>query len=160
MAPPTTSTVPTFKARLVVVLDAALTVPVTYAWPGADTEAEAVFLGRHPDLVPNPLTESTRLSFDLSSIKAGRKHRTETYDVDLTIWSFRPELQPDDAATAESRAFEILEAVEDALANDPTLAVEGVSHAVIESAPYSLIPFQKGWAGVITPTITVTARLT
>lgn len=163
-----TSTLPQVKARMVTLFTAALAtankdsgpVPVTYAWPGSDGEAEAVYLGRHPDFVANPLAASRDITSGLATIKAGRKSRDEVYDVEATVWSFRPELDPNSAATAEAQGFAILARLEDVLADDPKIGLTTIQHAVLGDVGVAVIPFQKGWASVLIPTITVTARLT
>ena len=154
----TTSTVPTVKARLVAVLGDRLAVPVTWAWPGPETESECVFLGPHPQLADVRLD----LSSDIPTIKAGRKHRQEGYVVRVTVWSFRPELTAVDAQECETRAFELAAEVEDALADDPRL---GLSPATIQSAEVetlasTLFPFRAGWACELAIDVRVRARLT
>lgn len=161
------STVTTVKAQLVSLLTTALAtsgvdggqVPVDYAWPGPDTQAEHVFLGRHPDLVANPLLEAASLRSEIANIKAGRKHRTESYAVDVTIWSFRHDLGPEDAQEAEVRAFALYAELEDVLADDPALGLAIVA-ATVADVSVSLVPFQSGWAAVLVPTISISARLT
>lgn len=154
----TTSTVPTVKARLVTLFDAALTVPVTYAWPGPESEPECVFLGPHPQTADIRLD----LSSSIPTIKAGRKQRQEEYTVRVTVWSFRPDLTTEDAATCELRAFEIAEAVEDVLADDPRLGLGAgvIQFAEVDSVASTLFPFQSGWATELAIDIAVRARLT
>lgn len=164
----TTSTVPTVKARLVTLLTAALAtsgptggqVQVSYAWKGSAMEEEAVFLGRRPsDVATEPLYQAVG-NGGIATLKAGRKQRNEDYPVELTIWTFRPDLTPADSATADARAFALLAEVEDVLADDPKL---GLGTAVISteltSFEHSLFPFNHGWCAVIVPTIQVRARL-
>jgi hypothetical protein len=162
----TTSTIPTVKARIVTVLTTALAtagtsggqVPVTYAWPGPSTEPECVFLGPHPE------TADIRLdaSHQVPTIKAGRKQRQEDYPVRVTVWEFRPDLSPSDADDAEARAFLLAGAIEDALANDPTLGLaQGVvQHITVGDISSTLFPFQKGWACELAIDVQVKARLT
>lgn len=154
----TTSTVATVKAQLVSQLDTALLVPVTYAWPGKSTAAEAVFLGPHPETADIRLD----LSSSIPTMKAGRKQRQEEYTVRVTVWTFRGELTPADAATCETRAFAILADIEDVLAADPRigLAPAVVQFLEITSIASTLFPFQTGWACELAVDITVRARLT
>lgn len=164
----TTSTLPAVKAQLVSRLTTLLAttgvggtpIPVTYAWPGTDARHEAVYLGRHPEFVANPLAATGTIKADLASIKAGRKYRDESYDIEATIWSFRPELDAKDAATAEARAFVILGVLEDLLADTPQIGLTTIRHAVLGDVGAALVPFETGWASVLIPSITVTARLT
>lgn len=165
----TQSTVPTVKARLVTVFTTALAtsgveggqVAVHYAWPGVESTAEMVFLGRHPELVGDPFTGLAARSA-IPNMKAGRKQRQESYDVEATIWSFSPDLTAEAAATAEQRAFTIFGEIEDVLADTPKLGLTTgiIQRASIEVFEVGLIPFEKGWASVIVPTIKVEARLT
>lgn len=154
----TSSTVPTVKARLVSVLSAALAVPVTYAWPGPESEPECVFLGPHPQTADIRLD----LSSSIPTIKAGRKHRQEDYTVRVTVWSFRPELTSVDAAACEQRAFELAAEVEDILADDPRLGLGAgvIQLAEVDSVASTLFPFQSGWATELAIDIAVRARLT
>lgn len=159
-----TSTVPTVKAQLVDVVTAALTgageveVPVTYAWPGKSTLPECVFLGPHPETADIRLDRSSQIA----TIKAGRKHRQENYTVRLTIWSFRPELEPADAQECEERAFELLAPIEDALAGDARIGLPPatVQKAEIADTASTLFPFKSGWACELAIDIAVDARLT
>lgn len=164
----TSSTLPAVKAALVSLLQDALStsgvsggqIPVEYAWPGPDSADEMVFLGRHPDTVGNPLTESGSMRSEIPTIKAGRKQRQETYTVDVTCWSFRPDLTAGGAEEAETRGFQIFAEVEDVLADDPTLGLSSIQHAVLTDVGVALIPFQSGWASVLVASVTVNARLT
>lgn len=152
-----TSTVPTVKQRLVAVFDAALTVPVTYAWPGKSTQPECVFLGPHP--------ETADIRLDLTSaiptIKSGRKQRQEEYTVRVTVWSFRPDLTSAGAEECETRCFAILASIEDVLANDPRIGLDPgvVQYLAIESTASTLFPFGAGWACELSVDIAVKARL-
>jgi len=151
----TTSTVITVKAKLVELFAAALTVPVTYAWPGKATEAECVFLG------PHPATSDIRIDADsqIPTMKAGRKQRAESYTVRVTVWVFRPDLTPVDAETCETRAFALFAEIEDVLADDTSLA-DTAQLASIARFSSTLLPFQSGWACELGIDITVEARLT
>lgn len=152
-----TSTIPTVKTQLVTLLDAALTVPVTYAWPGENTDPECVFLG------PHPATADIRVdvSSQIPTIKAGRKQRQEEYTIRVTVWSFRPELTSADAQTCEQRAFTIAASVENVLADDPKLGLAGaIQYSEIESVASTLFPFQAGWACELAIDVAVRARLT
>lgn len=154
----TTSTVATVKAQLVSQLDAALTVPCTYAWPGKSTAAECVFLGPHPETADIRLD----LSSSIPTMKAGRKQRQEEYTVRVTVWVFRPDLTTADAATCETRAFAILADIEDVLANDTRIGLGSavIHHMSIDSIASTLFPFQTGWACELGIDIAVEARLT
>lgn len=161
----TTSTVPTVKAQLVTVFTTALAaaargggqVPVDYAWPGPDTEPEAVFLGRHPAL------SDIRMDVvdDIPTIKAGRKQRSEEYSVPVTVWEFRPDLQPTDAQECESEAYVLFGLLEDVLAEDPNIGLPSgtILWARLGDHSSTLWPFEKGWACELTFEVDVEARL-
>lgn len=160
----TTSTVPTVKARLVTVIKASLAtagtdggqIPTTYAWPGPETESEAVFLGPHPQTADIRLNNT----HDIPTIKAGRKQRQEDYDVRVTIWSFRPDLTPADAAECEARAYAIFALIESVFAADPKVGLsDTILTAKVGDSASTLFPFQKGWATELGVDISVSARL-
>lgn len=159
------STIPTVKAQLVDRLTDALAgkgleggpVQVAWAWPGAETRSECVFLGQHPEL------EDVRVSADhgLAGIKAGRQHRQESYTVPITIWVFRPSLTADSAEVAERRAFELADPVEDIFADDPKIGLSGVVQTVtVADVVSTLFPFEKGWGCSLVVPVDVQARLT
>jgi hypothetical protein len=105
-----TSTVPMVKQQLVAVGTTALATASTaggplqmsYAWPGANADQETVFLGRHPDDPRNSVNFSQACRAEPRPAT-----RDESYDVEITIWTFRPDLTAADAAAAEARAFAI-----------------------------------------------------
>lgn len=159
------STVPTVKKQIVTKLTTALAtageddsqIPVTYAWPGPSTQHEAVFLGRHPDL------DDIRLdvTHEIPTVKAARKQRSETYEIPMTVWTFRPDLDAKGAETCETRAFAILDPIEDVFADDPTigLAATVVNWVRVARIASTLFPFHKGWACELVVTVEVQARL-
>ena len=154
----THSTIPTVKAQMVTRYSAVLSVPVTYAWPGKETESECVFLG------PHPATADIRLdaSSQIPTIKADRKQRQEEYVVQGTVWSWRPDVTVQDAAICEARAFEMFESIEDVHADTPRI---GLAPTVLQSTEITgssstLFPFQSGWACELSFNVTVKARLT
>lgn len=159
------STVPVVKAQVVSQLTTALAtastsggqVPVTWAWPGPSAQHEAVFLGRHPDL------DDIRLDVihEFPTVKAARKQRSETYQLPMTIWTFRPELSADGAQECEERAFELLDPVEDVFADDPTIGLSPtvVNWVRVAEIASTLWPIQKGWACELIVQLEVQARL-
>jgi|GEM_PF-1741163 len=150
-----TSTIPAVKIALVALLRAELDLPVDYAWPGPAAAPEAVFLGRHPQL------DDIRIDGDstIPTMKAGRKQRAEDYAVPVTCWTFRPELTAADAQTCEVRAFTIAAAVENVLADDPKLGVDGLVAAQVNDLTSTLFPFERGWACELVLDVRVQARL-
>lgn len=151
----TTSTVVTVKKALVTLIDAALSVPVTYAWPGKLTQPESVFLGPHPE------TSDVRIDVasQIPTMKAGRKQRAETYTVRVTVWVFRPDLNVEGAEECETRAFELFESIENVLATDTTLSSSAVQVASLERFSSTLYPFSSGWACELAIDVAVEARL-
>ena len=153
----TTSTIPAVKAKLVELLGDALSVPVTYCWPGPNTGQQAVFLGRHPEL------DDIRIDGqqEIPTIKAGRRQRQESYTVPITVWTFRPDLDASAGAVAEAEAFVLAGHVEDVLADNWTLGLGPQVHKVsVDTVGSTLFPFQKGWACELVLTLDVAARLT
>jgi hypothetical protein len=152
----TSSTIPAVKSRLVEVLSAVMDVPVTYAWPGPNAAHECVFLGRYPDVQGEDRVDARS---EIANVVAGRKQRTETYTLPVTVWSFRPDLNSDGAEEAEARAFVLLAELEDVLADDPTL---GVDIQWARLGDYSSVghPFDKGWVYELIAQVDVQARLT
>lgn len=114
----TTSIIPDFRAALQSALSSALpAVQVTSGLPMASVkQREAVYLGD---------VDGTHF---LPVFKGGRKVREEDlqFEVVVEVLKARGTL-----AEAETRAFELLEAVENTLANDPTIsALDGLVHAI------------------------------
>lgn len=152
-----TSTIPTVKAQMVTRFATALAVPFTYSWPGPTTADRCGFLG------PHPATADIRLDAtqQIPTIKAGRKQRQEDYTVRVTVWSFRPDLNVEAAATCEADAFAIFDSIEDVLADDPRigLAPTVVQYLAVESVASTLFPFNGGWACELAADVAVKARL-
>jgi len=153
---PTHSVILAVEDAIVTQLDAALTVPVTYAWPGKSTESVAVFLGQHPE-VQDILLD---VSGEDPVMKAGRRQRQETFDVVITIWAFRPDITVANARLAAGSAHAVFNDIDDVFRNDFDLGVAGVHSTTITAYPRRLFPFQAGWAAEIRVTVQVQARLT
>ena len=106
------STVPTVRAQLVTRLAARAGlagVQVSQYHPGDQVQPEAIFTGKVTG------------RHDISSIKAGRKNRDETYDLDVVVsvlGSTDGKLE-----TAETRAFALLAEIEGELADDPRIGL-------------------------------------
>lgn len=153
---PTNSTILAVEDAIVTQLDAALSVPVTYAWPGKSTERICVFLGPHPEVADILLDASG----EDPVMKAGRRQRQETYDVTITIWAFRPDVTAADARDAAGSAHAVFDDIDDVFRNDFDLGVAGVQSTTITRYPRRLFPFMGGWAAEIRVTVEVQARLT
>lgn len=154
---PTHTTVLSVEDQIVTLLDAALTVPVTYAWPGPDTAPECVFLGLHPAVAD--------IVLDLSSedpvIKAGRRQSQEEYELTLTIWAFRPDVSAADARVASGAAHEIYDAIYDVFVNDARIGLGNmIQRTEVRGFDRRQFPFMSGWACEMRVRIYVSARLT
>lgn len=146
----TGSTVYTVKAAVVALLQAnsALQgVQITHSYPGeAAIKREAIYLdrpviGRH----------------EIANMKAGRKQRNETYALPIGISVVKPK---GTVADAEQRAFDLLQEIEDMLADDPSLGdVDGVVHATAGDFRMVSDYTSEGAACVITFDVDVDARL-
>lgn len=152
----TTSTVPTALDELLADLTAAMTGPnagvnVWEAWPGPSATGEMVVLG-----------EVTWDEYKIATIKAGRKYRDEEFAVAFQIAVFGAAgTTPANPKPERDRAFAILAACENVLANDPTLGAAG-AFQWLEIRPSSGQPviYEKSWAWRIAGTFTGRARIT
>lgn len=149
-----TSSIPAVKSKLGSLVAAKLSVPVYYAWPGPNTAHECVFMGRYPDLGEDRVEASS----EPANITGDRKHRTETYSLPVTIWTFRPDLSSDGAAVAEARAFELMAGLEDVLADDPTLGLD-IQWARLGDYSSTGHPWEKGRVYELIAFVEVQARL-
>lgn len=148
----TTTTVPDFLAAFVPLLRTALPgVQVSDAWPGPDATAdETVFIG----------DEIENWDVEIAGIKAGRKHRQESYEITVEAWVGKAgELREDAATLARSRAIALINAIDNMLADDPE-TIPAVQHVLLIGRGAQLVPFDKGWACQATATVEVSARLT
>ncbi|HVV37587.1 MAG TPA: hypothetical protein VHC63_13340 [Acidimicrobiales bacterium] len=141
---------PAVKAALVALLSAngALAgVQISQGYPGESfIEREAIYTdrvtGRH----------------EIANIKAGRKQRDENYALTLVVSVVSD--APEDVADVETRAFVLLQEIEDTLADDPSLGnVDGVVHAVAGQFRELADPTTNGAACVIEFEVEVNARL-
>jgi hypothetical protein len=114
----------------------------------------------HPDLLDREAIAFASSSFrhELGPLRAGRKSRDEEAEITLWINASQPGM---DDSEADARAHTLFAALEDVLAEDPTLGFDeipnGISIGTGTSGPH---PGQEGWVGLIKTTITYTARLT
>lgn len=153
----TTSTVPATKQQLLVLLAAraGLTgVALHYAWTGTAAAAEEILLATDPDAG----TPDVVGRHDIPTL-GGRVSRDERYTVPLTIRVFQPGAEPQNMAATEARAFAILVDVENLLADNPSLGVDGVLTAKAGDWSSTLAPMEGGWACQVVFGIDVHARL-
>lgn len=153
---PTSSTVLTVEDQLVTLFDAAVTVPVTYTWPGPQAAHEAVFLGLHPEVADIVLD----LSGEDPVLKAGRRQNREEYEITVTVWAFRPD---EDSASggraAAGSVHAIIADLYDVWANNVKLGLDAIIRTEWRGFERRLFPFQSGWACEARITIGVEARL-
>ncbi len=152
MALPLVSTVPAVRAALETEINERLPsgVKCYRAWPGPDAAAEMVVLGK------------VEGSHEIAAIKAGRRFRNETYSIEAEAWVFGAAgMTPTNVGPVEDRAWELMEAVENTLAVDPTIdGTQTVNWAGVGRIEMDVATFEKGWAVRVLMTIEVTARLT
>lgn len=157
MAPRTTSSVPDVKAALLTLLPAQsglATVTMHYAWVGPQAAAEEILLATDPDAG----TPDVVGRHDVPTL-GGRVSRDERYSVPLTIRVFGPDKLPTGMAAVEARAFEILQGVENLLADNPNLDVGGVLSARAGDWSSTLAPMEGGWKCQLVFSIDIHARL-
>jgi hypothetical protein len=144
------STVPAVKAALFNFFQAspALSgVQVTYSHPGNTLQNSVIYLGDVQGTSHYP------------TMRAGRKAREEDYILDC--WILVADSNSD-SISVETTAFTMMGAVEDVIANDPTLgSLDGVKWS--ELTGFELIigmdDSRFGWAAQLKLEISVTARL-
>jgi len=144
-----TSVIPAVKSQFLALLEARSPiaesrVTVTYSRP-ANLDREAIFF------------TGVRFRHDLPVIRAGRKPRDEVFTLMLAINAAKPGRT---AEQAELRAFELLAAVEDMLADDPRLGGTLVEWARMDDGDAGVTPDFEGWDGLVRVGIECHARLT
>lgn len=147
----TTSTVVSLRAALVTALEAARSgdlanLQISRRWPGPDTEAEGIYLG------------AAAGSSEIASLKAGRQHRNERFQLEVILQAWRAAETPDTADLVELRLWEMKALLENVLADTPTVGV--VEWAEVSSWEDEIVPFESGWRGRLTVVVTATSRLT
>lgn len=152
----TTSTVPAVIDALLDTINTDLAGVTAYeTWPGPEASDEMVVLGaiRWTD-------------YKIATVKTARKQRDEEYEIDWFIYAAgETGTTPDDPKPQRDRAFEIMESLENVLADDPAA---GLGHASIisievvpgddDTQPY-VYPETKGWAYRIAGKFRIRARL-
>lgn len=115
----TVSTVPAVKSALVTLLTSQLPgIQVKYGRPADNQLArECVYVAEAVGNHRIPVFKGT-----------GRKPREERYSVEVVVAVIQ---ERGEVSVSEARAFELLEAVENVVADDPTLGgVDGLIHAI------------------------------
>jgi hypothetical protein len=156
----TVSTVDIVKRQLITIGAAAMATaaldggPVEwfYAWPGRDSPPECAFLG---------LFDQHQVDVAVEHVAAntGRQQLEETYTVPITVWAFRPDLDPSQALECEQRTFAMFDPFRDALVDDSRL---GLGSQILWARPSwvaNLIRRDSGWASELIVNVQVRARL-
>ena len=115
----TTTTVAAYRAALFAAMQADATlgaIQVAYGAPYDARREEGIWLGRSLDLG----------SSDDPYLKSGRRSRQESYEVEVTLFVASQKTAP----ASEIRAAVLIAALEDILALDTTLSVDGVLYAL------------------------------
>lgn len=154
----TTTTVPTVIDGFLDAINAELTGVTAYeTWPGPEASPEMVVIESDSG---DPITW---VEYQIPVIMAGRRQRQEQYEIGWAVYVFGTKgTSPSNPKKVRDRAFEIVETLEDVLAEDVTA---GTSHAVVQDAQLRLDSagprvFEKAWAYRITGALVVRARLT
>lgn len=159
-----TPTIAATKQALVTLLADALSssapsggpVTVAYAWSPGTTAELAVFLTRPP------LEGDDRrmpVSYTVPVMQPGAQPFEENYRIDLTVWSWRPDLQPDDAYTVEAQVDSVVGVILETLADNVT-GVGGSRWTLPDAGGENdLAEYEKGWVCRRTIPLDVSARL-
>ena len=150
----TTSTYPTTLDTLLTAINAAMSgalagVKAYEGWPGPDAVREMIlFTGMEWD------------EYAIPTIKTGRVLRDEVWraEFELIVASVETSTPPD-PSDARDRAFAILAALENLLANDTTAGATGVLWLEVHPQKAEPRVFEKGWGYGISGVVVCNARL-
>lgn len=154
----TTSTVPVGIDALLALFDDELAtaglggVRAFQSWPGPDAAREMVVFG-----------EVTWDEYEIATIKAGRQRRDEDWNVEFEVFVVgHADTSPTAPGPARDRAFAIMAAIEDSLADNVRAGLAASVVDWIEARPQTAGPrvFEQGWAYRIAGRIHCHARLT
>lgn len=151
MTTQTSSRIAAARAALVSAVNSGeLTGKAFYAFPGAvlGSLEEYAFV----DGVVNWTIED-------ANIKAGRRHRNETFMLLLEVRVFAPEVGAEGAQTALERLLTLTKVVEDALADDVTLGGSVDSAILTDGRDVGEIAYDTGWRFDVTLGVECKARL-
>lgn len=153
MSAPTTSVAPAVLDALLTLVNATFEEPVKAfeTWPGFKSGAQMLVLG-----------EVEWSNYEIATVKAGRKQRQENFDIGWEIYVLgQAGTTPANAGPARSRAFELLEVIEDLAANDVTAGLTGirVQHIQLRPGEASARKFNEGWGYRIAGSWAIDARL-
>ena len=152
----TTSRLPAFEAALLDALRDSIAlrgVQVEGYWPGPETESEGIYAGDwdSTDVGSGEMTPRT--------ITTGRQPRDERAESAWTLQTWQPDAGIDGLPEAKERLWELFGAVEDVIADDPS--VTGTV-SFFDAYRYRVrqVPAGGGWAVRMSLYITYRARLT
>lgn len=152
MTASTTTTVPVvIDAFLEAINENAETPPGFEAWPGPEAAPEMFVLGQ--------IDWDT---YEIPTIKAGRKARQEAYDIAFELFVMGADgTSPSEPGPARTVAFNMLAPIEDVLAEDPSCGTDYLRVQHVQLKPNQAGPrkFERGWAYRIAGAIHVEARL-
>lgn len=151
---PSNSTVPTVKAALVSLLSDALTVDVFYSWQ-PDVTSDCCFLGRA--LLDPADRDEIEIEYEYPTAETNRPC-WETYTVPISAWSFRGDLSPEDAATADQE-FDVMVADLLGVLADVDLGLGTTVNSRPSGATTRRVPFQSGWAVFAVVELVIVANL-
>lgn len=143
------------KAALVAALDAALTVPVFWCWQ-PDVQADCAFLGRA--IVDELTHDEIVITYEFPTAELNRPC-TESYTVPVSVWSWRGDLTPDKAQTAEVELYENIDLILAAL-NDVDLGTGISLNARPTRMPVERRENNAGWVVWAIVDVEVSATLT
>lgn len=150
------SSVLAVKRRLVTLLDAALDVPVFFAWQ-PDVTSDCCFLGR---ALLDPVDRDEITVTYQPTVAEVAAPLSETYSIPVTLWSWRLDLTPEGAEDAEAHIDGWYADLLDVLAANPH-PVAGVRlSSRPERSTLRRIPVDRGWACFTAVDIAVTATIT
>lgn len=138
----TVTTMAATKAALYDALGSALTAPVLYAFP-EDNRSQFVVLGRVDDS-----------DVEEVALKAGRRKKDERYTIEIIIYTTSSTAQQ-----AESDACDLLGDIEDVVAVDHTLGVDGVFAIQPVGRSMRTEAAEYGYLTTLTLTIEIRARI-
>lgn len=148
----TTSTVPVVMPALKKVIEDKLPGDVRAfdAWPGNESIPEMVIFGAYEWEM-----------YEIPTYKAGRKQRQEEWTVifELVVFDTTGHTEPDDAKPSRDRAFELFQALEDVVADDPDIDLADVQRIELRPDEAQFHTYDRGWAFSISGTFRVWARL-
>lgn len=149
MAPPTNSVRTAAKKKLTELLATALPdVQVSYGWPGRDAKNELVWTD---DIVDGEVT--------VTAMTPARKRRDDRFTIAVL---FRTTVEGNSCEEAETRVEVLYAALENVLAEHPTLDnLPGVGHAIQkgETVGPESDPLEEGWAAFMSASVEVLSRL-